>query len=68
MIRNSEISRQLVAILVFSENVTMLLPFGGRYPQDKVTRRQTSKKQRKDALSAHLLVSRSFGQRNLRMI
>jgi hypothetical protein len=30
-----KISGQLVAIPVFRENVTMLLPFGACYPQDK---------------------------------
>jgi hypothetical protein len=38
MIQRSEISPQLVAILVFRGNVTMLLPFGARYPQDKSVR------------------------------
>jgi hypothetical protein len=36
MIQRSKISRQLVAILLFGGNVTILLPFGASYPQDKV--------------------------------
>jgi hypothetical protein len=35
MIQGSEIGRQLLAILVFRGNVTMLLPFGARYPREK---------------------------------
>jgi hypothetical protein len=36
MIQRSKISRQLVAILLFGGNVTILLPFGASHPQDKV--------------------------------
>jgi len=36
MIQGPEIRGQLVAFFVFLGNLTMLLPFGACYPQDKV--------------------------------
>jgi hypothetical protein len=62
MIQRSEISHKLVAILIFRGNVTMLLPFGASYPQDKSApdARMQKKRQRKDARSAHLPVVANF--------
>jgi hypothetical protein len=62
MIQRSEISRQLVAILVFLGNVTMLLPFGARDPQDKsaLPADVPKKGERKIAPSAHLPVPENF--------
>jgi hypothetical protein len=66
---NSEISRQLVAILVFLGNVTMLLPFGARYPQDKSAPQanmpKTSKKMHDQRTC---LFQGIFGPRNTRKI
>ena len=70
MVPLSEISHHLMASLVFRGNVTALLPFGARYPQDKSApgRRTRKKRHRKDARSAHVPVLENFGPRNRRMM
>jgi hypothetical protein len=49
---DSEVKDQpsMVAILVFRGNITMLLPFGTRYSQDKSTHRRTSQKNVKEKI------------------
>jgi len=62
MIQGSEIGRQLVAILVFRGNVTMLLPFSRTLSTGEVRPAggHAKKRQRKDAPSAHLPVPGNF--------
>ena len=69
MIQRSKISRQLVVILVFRENVTILLPFGAQSAgQGRPAGEHAKERQRKDAQSAPLPVLGNFGPRNTRMI
>jgi hypothetical protein len=67
MIQRSEISRQLVAILLFGGNVTILLPFGllpfgASYPQDEVALSANMPKNVKEKMHSQrpCLLSRIF--------
>jgi hypothetical protein len=62
MIQGSDISRQLVAILLFRGNVTILLPYGVPLSTGKVCPAggRAKKRQSKDAPSAHLPVPGNF--------
>jgi hypothetical protein len=70
MIQRSKISRQLLEILVFRGNVTILLPFGALYPQEKSAPPADRAKKLKEKMHdpAHLPVLENFWPTNLRMI